>query len=809
MNIKFLFSSLLFLLSFTSISQNRSNFMQKMELSGTVLDEITKQPLPYATISIFKAADSSLVDGGITNEEGEFKLALNRGIYKVDISFISYLKASKYQVNLTKGNLNLGVILLKSDNKTLEEVEVVAERSQMEFKLDKKVFNVGSDATMKGANASDLLDNIPSVEVDVDGNVSLRGSQNVRILINGKPSGLVGSSTTDALRQMQGSMIERVEVITNPSSKYEAEGEAGIINIILKEEKRSGINGSIELRTGIPDNHGVSLNLNVRRKKFNGFVNYGLGFSDFDRGGKTEQDFFLTDTAYGTNIDRNYNRRGLSQNLQLGADIYLNDKNTLTVSGLYRFSDETNTGRLIYDDFNNNERLINSSTRISEEVEEDQNQEISLNYKKTFEQKGRELTAVFQYSNGNETEDSDINELITKGFGLGTPELIQFSNNKENQTNYLFQADYEQPLKKNQKIETGIRAALRTIDTDYRVSEVQNGNNVILNQFTNIFEYVEDVYAAYGIYSKQFEKLSYQLGMRVEHSEIQTNLKTTGENNRKSYTDFFPSAAFTYKLENEASLQWSYSRRISRPRFWYLNPFFTFSDARNIRTGNPDLDPEYTNSFEVGYLKYWKKGSFYVGTYYKRSTQIIDRISFANDTGVTFSIPVNLATRNSYGIETNFSKDITKDIKANASVNVFVSNQRGDYRDENFDVDAFNWNTRFSVKYALDKLTDFQLTSMYRAPNNSAQGKVKSMTSINLAASRDILKKNGTITFSVQDILNTRRWRSITETENFYSESDFQWRPRQFQLTFSYRFNQKKQRQRPGGYEGGMDDGGF
>lgn len=809
MNIKFLFSSLLFLLSFTSISQNRPNFMQKMELSGIVLDEITKQPLPYATISIFKAADSSLVDGEITNEAGEFKLALNRGIYKVDISFISYLKASKYHVNLTKGNLNLGVILLKSDNKTLEEVEVVAERSQMEFKLDKKVFNVGSDATMKGANASDLLDNIPSVEVDVDGNVSLRGSQNVRILINGKPSGLVGSSTTDALRQMQGSMIERVEVITNPSSKYEAEGEAGIINIILKEEKRSGINGSIELRTGIPDNHGVSLNLNVRRKKFNGFVNYGLGFSDFDRGGKTEQDFFLTDTAYGTNIDRNYNRRGLSQNLQLGADIYLNDKNTLTVSGLYRFSDETNTGRLIYDDFNNNERLINSSTRISEEVEEDQNQEISLNYKKTFEQKGKELTAVFQYNNGNETEDSDINELITKGFGLGAPELIQFSNNKESQTNYLFQADYEQPLKKNQKIETGIRAALRTIDTDYRVSEEQNGNNVILNQFTNIFEYVEDVYAAYGIYSKQFEKLSYQLGMRVEHSEIQTNLKTTGENNRKSYTDFFPSAAFTYKLENEASLQWSYSRRISRPRFWYLNPFFTFSDARNIRTGNPDLDPEYTNSFEVGYLKYWKKGSFYVGTYYKRSTQIIDRISFANDTGVTFSIPVNLATRNSYGIETNFSKDITKDIKANASVNVFVSNQRGDYRDENFDVDAFNWNTRFSVKYALDKLTDFQLTGMYRAPNNSAQGKVKSMTSINLAASRDILKKNGTITFSVQDILNTRRWRSITETENFYSESDFQWRPRQFQLTLSYRFNQKKQRQRPGGYEGGMDEGGF
>tara|TARA_R110002049_G_scaffold7173_8_gene42590 strand:- start:1030 stop:3459 length:2430 start_codon:yes stop_codon:yes gene_type:complete len=809
MNFKtFLLLSLTFSLT-ALFGQNRSDSNQKLELSGKVLDAITKEPLPYATISVYKASDSSLVDGGITNEVGKFKLLLNQGTYTVNISFISYLTNTRRNINLTKGSLDLGVVLLQTDNKTLDEVEIVAERSQIEFKLDKKVFNVGSDATMKGANASDILDNIPSVEVDVDGNVSLRGSQSVRILINGKPSGLVGTSTTDALRQMQGSLIERVEVITNPSSKYEAEGEAGIINIILKEEKRSGINGSVEVRTGIPDNHGVSLNLNVRRKKFNAFVNYGLGYNDFDRGGTTKQDFFLSDTAYGTDIDRNYNRKGLSQNLQLGTDIYLNDKNTLTISGLYRFSDETNTGTLIYDDFNINDQLINSSSRISEEIEKDVNSELSLNYKKTFEQKGKELTAVFQYNNGNETEDSDINEFVTRGVGLGDPALIQFTDNKEDQTNFLFQTDFVLPLKNDQKIETGVRAALRTIDTDYQVSEEQSGNLITLDQFTNVFEYVEDVYAAYGIYSKQFDKLSYQLGMRVEHSEIQTNLKTTGENNRKSYTDFFPSAAFTYKLENEGSLQWSYSRRISRPRFWYLNPFFTFSDARNIRTGNPDLDPEYTNSFEVGYLKYWKKGSFYIGTYYKRSTQIIDRISFANDTGVTFSIPVNLANRDSYGVETNFSKDITKDFKANASVNVFLSNQRGDYEGENFDVDAFNWNTRFSLKYALNKQTDFQLTGMYRAPNNSAQGRVKSMTSINLAASRDVLDNKGTVTLSVQDILNSRRWRSITETENFYSEADFQWRPRQFQLTFSYRFNQKKQRQRQSGYDGGMDDGGF
>lgn len=804
-------SSLIILfISFTNLSsQNRSADSQKFELVGKVIDELTKEPLPYATVSIFSMRDSTLIDGGITNESGKFKLSLKKGMYRVDISFISYIKEIKTGINMTKGNVDLGVILLESDNKTLGEVEVVAERSQMEFKLDKKVFNVGSDATMKGANASDLLDNIPSVQVDVDGNVSLRGSQNVRILINGKPSGLVGTSTTDALRQMQGSMIERVEVITNPSSKYDAEGEAGIINIILKEEKRTGINGSVELRTGIPDNHGISLSLNMRKKKFNTFINYGLGYNDFDRVGTSTQNFFLADTTYGTNIDRNFNNNGISQNIRLGTEIYLNELNTLTLSGLYRFSDEQNIGTITYNDFNSDDQLINTSLRENDEIEKDQNRELSISYKKSFEKEGKELTADFKYNNGGETEKSDIIEYVTRGVGLGDPALNQFSDNTENEINYLIQTDLVLPLSKDQKIETGLKATLRTINTDYKVSEEQNGEVVQLDEFTNIFEYVEDVYAAYGIYSKQFDKLSYQLGLRMEHSEIQTSLQSTNQNNRKSYTDFFPSAAFTYKLENENSLQWSYSRRISRPRFWYLNPFFTFSDARNIRTGNPDLDPEYTNSFEVGYLKYWKNGSFYAGTYYKKSTQIIDRISFANDTGVTFSLPVNLSNRNSYGIETNFSKDITKNFKANGSVNVFISNQRGDYDGINYNVNAFNWNSRFNLKYSLDKQTDFQLTGMYRAPNNSAQGRVKSMTVVNFAASRDILKGNGTLTFSVQDIFNSRRWRSITETANFYSESNYQRRPRQFQLTFSYRFNQKKTRQRSSNEEGGMDDAGF
>lgn len=811
MNFRIVLITTLILFSYNSIAQNRPGSDQKFTFTAKVLDGSNNAPLPYATIAIYSMRDSSLVDGGITNESGIITLPLNRGMYKVEFSFISYKSKTVRGVNMIKGDVDLGTITLFPDVKTLNEVNVVAEKSQMEFKLDKKVFNVGSDPTMKGANASDILDNVPSVEVDVDGNVSLRGSQNVRILINGKPSGLVGTSTTAALRQLQGSMIERIEVITNPSSKYDAEGEAGIINIIMKEEKKSGINGSVEVRAGYPENFGVSLNLNMRREKFNAFVNYGTGYSKFNRVGQSEQNFYLADTNYSTNLDRNYENSGISHNIMLGTDLFLNEKNTLTISTLYRLSDQDNIGKITYLDYDQDGNLINESIRKSNEKENDENKEFTLSYKKTFEKKGKEFTADFKYNDGGDTEKSDISEYTIQGIDINEPALNQFSDNKENETNYLFQTDFTLPLAKGMKIETGAKANIRSIETEYKVEEEDAfGNKITLTEFTNIFGYQEDVYAAYGIFSKQFEKLSYQLGMRMEHSEIGTELKTTNQKNQKSYTDFFPSAAFTYKLENDNSIQWSYSRRISRPRFRSLNPFFTFSDARNIRTGNPDLNPEYTNSFEVGYLKYWKKASFYVGTYYKHTTDVTDRISFANDTGVTFTLPVNLSTKDDYGVETNFSKDITAKLKVNGSVNVFISDQNGAYNGIDYGVYAFNWNARMSAKYSLNKQTDLQINGMYRAPTKSAQGRVKSMTVINLAASKDVLKNKGTLTFSVQDLLNTRKWRSYTETATFTSESEFQWRPRTFLLSFSYRFNQAKQRQKSSGYDGGGgDDGGF
>ncbi len=802
--------TILFIFITISIVSAQNNTINKHKLSLKVVDADSKQPMPYATVSIFTSTDSKLVDGGVTDDKGELKMELNEGIYNIQISFIGYLKNDIPSVNLTNSNINLGVINLQADNKTLEEVNIVAQKSQMEFKLDKKVFNVGSDATMKGANASELLDNVPSVAVDVEGNVSLRGSQNVRILINGKPSGLVGTNTQDALRQLQGSLIDRIEVITNPSSKYDAEGEAGIINIILKEEKKSGINGSVELKTGYPQNHGVSLNLNMRKEHFNVFLNYGIGYRESIGKGKSSQRFNLSDTSYSTEIDRRYDRAGLSQNVMLGTDIYLNDKNTLTISGLYRFSDENNDSKIEYKDYNVLNDLSKFSIRKNKEEENDINKELTISYKKTFDKKGKEWTTDLKYNDGLDNEKANINEYVVQGIGFGENDLIQKSKNNELANNLILQTDFVLPLANKMKIESGLKTSIRNIDNDYNVSEKDSlGEFYTLSTFSNRFKYDEDVFAAYAIFSKQYEKLSYQLGMRMEHSEIRTELITTNLKNKKVYTNFFPSASFTFKLENDNSLQWSYSRRISRPNFWYLNPFYSFADSRNIRTGNPNLNPEYTNSFEVGYLKYWKKSNFYVGTYYKHSNQVFDRISLVNDTGVTVSLPVNLAQSNSYGVETNFSKDLMKNLKFTGSANLYYFESNGDYENINYSAETFNWNARMSIKYSLNKLTDFQLNGMYRSPNKNTQGKSKSITTLNFAASREILKNKGTLTFAVQDIFNSRKWRSITEGANFYSESEFQWRPRQFTLTFSYRFNQDKERKRPSREGGGdMDEGG-
>lgn len=772
---------------------------------GKVMDE-NGEPVPYASIAVYQ--DSALIAGGASNEEGRFRIPIKPGTYWVKISFLSLEdKIVRDVVVGTEKPTMIGRITLVAGSTTLNEFTVDAEKSTMELKLDKRVFNVGKDLSNQGANASEILDNVPSVTVDVEGNVSLRGSENVRILIDGKPSGLTGMSTADALRQLDGNMIDRIEIITNPSARYDAEGEAGIINIILKKDVRKGINGTISLNAGHPATLGGSFNLNYRREKMNLFASAGLRYRDSPGGGKGFSQWTLTDTAYSFDNERIQRRTSISNNFRVGSDFFLNKYNTLTFAGLYRVSDGTNYTDVTYHDFNENGDLTQTVTREEVEDEQDETQQISASYRKTFDNKERVLKADFSYSNSDEIEVAEITELTDDA---RVESLFQRASTTEDQGNIRIQTDYVHPVGEDGKFEIGGRSNMRTISNNFKAEELNTDEEwEDIPGFVNDLAYTEKIHAAYVMYGNKIGKFSYQGGLRGEYSDITTDLKLTNEVNHRTYLNLFPSGHFSYEIKENRSVQLSYSRRVRRPRFWSLLPFFNYSDPRNIYSGNPNLDPEYTDSYEMGYLVQGKKGTLLSSVYYRHVTGVIERILLNDTTGLTRRFPTNLGTRDSYGLEFSGNYDLMPWWSFNGSVNLYKSITEGEYEGQDFSAETYTWNGRISTKWKIKKKLNVQTSFRYRAPQTTTQGSSLAMYNWDAGASVDCLKGKGTLSFSARDILNTRKRRSIIESKNFYSESEFQYRMRSLILTFSYRINQKKRRGRSGGEGSGGDfDGG-
>lgn len=821
MSTKSTFLLVLLIMCFSTRGQDgqwsRDGEKPSFSIFGQLIQSDSKTPIEFATVSVFKVADSTLTTGGVSDEKGFFKIESTPGRFYLLVQFMGYQDVTISNVNLGRGNLTFdaGEVEVKQNQKLLDEVVVQAERTQMELTLDKKIFNIGKDLSNLGGSATDILDNLPSVQVDVEGIVSLRGSENVRILIDGKPSGLVGLSSNDALRQLNGNLIERVEVITNPSARYDAEGLAGIINIVLKKEKAKGINGSVQLNTGVPANHGGSINLNFRRDWINFFTNVGLSYRKNPGSGDAFQEFG-DPVARTTNRLRDMNRGGLNYSTRFGADFYLNELNSITLSFLYRFSDEDNETAIQYFDHYVTSNLDSVNQRLDDELEDDENIEYSVNYTKNFKTKGQKFTADFQYQNNNEIEGSDLVESTGLTLNDQTPFLYQRSGNDEIEERLMLQSNYVHPIGKDGKIEGGFRYTDRLVGNDYLVEE-QDSNGVyqIDADISNDFEYEEKVFAVYGIISNKIDKLSWQIGLRYEATDLTTFQKTQDERNFQKYSNFFPSSFLTYQLSEKHAVQASYSRRIRRPRGRFLNPFTSISDSRNLFVGNPSLQPVFTDSYETGYLFNNRSSSFYAGVYYRYSEGITQRLRSTSD-GITTTRPYNVSKEDSYGIEMNASKDITKWYRVSGNINFFRSiTPGGQFSFEN-EVTTFNSATattltsRLSNNLKLNKLFDAQINVSYRAPRNTVQGKRFAITSIDLGFSRDIMKKNGTLSLSVRDLLNNRKYRGETFNPGFYEKSEFQWRSRSTQLSFTYRLNQKKQRQRRsrGDFEGGDFEGG-
>lgn len=799
-----------FLSIFLSFSLLLQLNAQSFRVEGNVLDDESKKPLEFANASILNKADSALVGGATTDASGKFEINAKPGEYIVKVQFISY-NSRFFNINLTQDKpiAKLGSITLFPDVELLTEIVVSADKSQMLLELDKRIFNVSADLSNVASNASEILDNLPSIAVDVDGSVSLRGSANVRILVNGKPSGLVGISSPDALRQLQGDLIERIEVITNPSARYEAEGSAGIINIILKKEQERGFNGSLTANTGYPNNHGFSGNLNYRSGKFNVFGSYGIRYRENPGGGFTDR---ITNDTLFTYTDNDRNRSGLSHNVRFGTDFQINENNTITASAVARLSDEENTADITYTDSTPEGTITNNSLRNNLEDGTDNNVEYQLNYRREMDGEGHELTAQFQIRDNTESEKSSI---ASTDLLLSLPaELYQRTNNKEGDKNILMQVDYVYPFGNGKKFEAGYRGTIREINSDYLVEEIdENGIFVPLANFSNSFTYDENVQAVYSIFENKMPTWGYQLGLRVEQTFIKTFQQTTDQTNEKDYLNAFPSAFVSYNLNSDRTLQASYSRRLSRPRFWSLNPFSSFTDPRNIRRGNPDLDPEFTDSYEIGILNNLKKSSIYLGGYYRYATGVRDRVQTLVDSITTVSTPRNIGVEDAYGIEANFNSDPTSWLSISGNANFYRAITVGKYIDENdketiLDRDTYSARFRLSTKFKINKV-NLQLSGNYRAPENQTQGTRKSMYRMDASANMDVLKGKGTLNLTVRDVFNTRKYRGTTLTDSFSEVSEFQWRSRQVRLSLTYRINQKKQRGQRERDDSDMEEGEF
>lgn len=783
---------LLILLSFSVVTIAQDSEQSGPSIDGAIVDE-QKNPVPFGNVAVYQLQDSSLVTGGVSNDQGKFSVPVEPGKYFLRISFLSYDEEVVHNVDVSNGNVNVGVVTLKENSQVLEEVIVKGEKATMELQLDKRVFNIEKDLSNVGRNASDILGNLPSVTVDVDGTVSLRGSENVRILIDGKPSGLT-SRDPEALRMLQGNLIQSIEVITNPSSRYDAAGEVGIINIVLKKNQDKGIHGTFSAKAGYPAEYGGSYSINIRRKKVNLFSSYGVEYDKRPGWGESFQQNSAPDNQFAYSQRNDRNRQEFSHNFTVGLDYFFNDKTSVTGSFLYNTGDGLNTAETNYIDFDENGGIMRTVKRTERENEDEENIETTLNFKKDFEGKGHTLTADFKWIKSVDNESTDYRESINEGI-----DSLQRSINFADEINWLFQADYIRPFGKVGKIEAGVKTASRIIKNDYGL-ESQDSEGLAwipIPQYTNQLEYTERIHAAYLMASNTFGRLSAQGGVRGELTDISTELVSPYTYIPQDYFNLFPSASLSYKLQQNKTLQFSYSYRINRPHFRQLLPFSDFRDPRVLFGGNPNLRPEFTNSIELGYLLDWDFGSILSNVYYRKRKNVIERIVTEPDSaGRSRIVPVNLSNENAYGVEFNLSLNIRDWWRINTSANFYRAITEGSYEGDVLESDTYTWNTRTTSRMTLFKNVDLQASFNYRAPRITTQGEDLSIYSVDLGLSRDIFKGKGTITAGVRDLFNTRKRRSIIERNDYYSRSTFQWRSRQFTINFTYRLNREKERQR-------------
>jgi len=773
------------------------------KITGVIVDAQTNETIPFASAMLLNKKTKATVKVVQSDVNGAFALTnIPAGVYTFKASYVGFQTMVRDSVTISDAikEVNFGSIKMKtSKGNILNEVTITAPKTTMQLGIDKKVFSVDQSLVSEGGSASDLLQNVPSVQTDMEGNVSLRGSSGVRVLIDGKPSLIAGGNVAQILQSIPASSIESVELITNPSAKYDAEGQSGIINIVLKKNKKLGLNGSLALTAGNRDNYNANTSLSFQNSKVNLYGNYsyrygnriGGGFNNIQYKNATTGLAFANQNNESVDLNKGHN-------LKAGLDYYLAEKSVLSFStGLNLRNGDENELLNINQLYANNNPFALSNRRNNEE-QNGKSYDLNLDFSQKFKNPKEEITANVSFSQGTNDSYQIYNTTIYNTNGANTNNLdIQRTDRDSYNENFNIQVDYSKPVGKLGKIEAGYRSQIRNSESSTFADQLSpvNGSFNFNYLLSNDFNSKDQVHAAYFNYQNQLNNFGYQVGLRAEDATLDTKMGAYDINTnigytpgKVAYTRIYPSVFLTQKFKGEQQVQLSYSRRVNRPRGWDTNPFLDVSDPLNYRQGNPNLQPEDVHAFELSYSKFWKKFSLISSAYMRRTNDVIQRIRTEPDAnGITITTPQNLTRNIASGLELIGRFDLFKKWNFTANVNLYQSKIVGAPTSDFVDNAGFSYNANLTNNFILPYGITLQVKGDYRSREIMAQGIRKAMYGVDAGAKYDISKK-ASLSLNIRDVFFTRKWQMTTEGSTSVIDFSRYMQGTQGNLTLSYRF---------------------
>ncbi|PRY89148.1 outer membrane beta-barrel family protein [Mongoliibacter ruber] len=799
-----LFLGLLFLVSFSTQGQNYN-------IKGKVLERGSENPMEFANVALLDPSDSSLVTGGMTELDGSFDFPAESGDYILRVGFIGYENLYK---NISIGNrsvLNVGNLRIRPDAQNLEEVTVEGVQSMFESDIDKRRYNVENSILAQGASASELLATLPSIQVDDEGEISMRGSGDILIYINGRPSNISGDGIEAVLSQFPANSIESVELITNPSSRYDATGVGGIINIILKKDEKLGFNGQSQVSVGTRDKYNANINLNYGGEKVNYFANYSYQNRRLFRESDANRISNIPNLSPILNQDSYGENYNISHLARVGLDYNMTENSTL---GFYAQANirERNGDNILNQRFLNSVQSLDSLfVRENFDTNSSTNFETGITYGLNLDTLGQRIyTSISFATDRREDFDTWNQEFFNSQGNLVEEGFVQQDLPRDQTSNLIvLQFDYIKPFLDGGTFETGLKGTLSEWDRSQRFFQADANTSFLpqeIDSISNTFNFVENVYAAYVNYNSRVGKFGYQAGLRAEYTETTSISGNQPQPFVNNYFDWFPSLYATYNIKDEEEFIINYSRRISRPRLWGLTPFYRVNDPLNLQIGNPMLMPEYTNSFEFGYQKGWTNYLLSATVYQRFSTDVQSRIIELFDNNVSITTRENAARRNNTGLEVINQIQLADWWDATLTGNFFYSEIIADNLERPFVNSNFSWTVNLLTNIVIPKIANFQMQANYRGPIVLPQGEIEPLYSVNAGVKRNVLNDRGTISLNVSDIFNTQVFRIRTEDPRFDQTRLWNRETRIGTIAFTYRFGGFKDRN--GREERGREDSG-